>query len=146
MRRNVFLPLVPIAQELGNMVDEFVNKGIHDVFGGTILQYNVPAANIVENETNFTIDVAAPGLDKSDFKINVENNHLVVSVEKEKNVEQKEENYFRKEFNFQSFKRSFRLPEHADIENIKAGYNNGVLSIVIDKKTIVKNEKTIEVK
>lgn len=146
MKRNVFFPLVPIAQELGNMVDEFVNKGLHDVLGGTILQHNMPAANISETEAQFKIDVAAPGLEKQDFKINIENGHLVISVEKEKSEEVKDENFFRKEFNFHSFKRNFRLPEHADESNIKASYTNGVLSIVIDKKLVVKNERTIEVK
>ncbi len=145
MKRNVFFPLAPIAQELGSMVDEFVNKGIHDVFGGTILQHNVPSANIMETDTHFSIDVAAPGLDKQDFKINVENAYLTVAVEKEKASESKDDQYFRKEFNFQSFKRSFKLPEHADESNVKASYNNGVLNVLIGKKTIVKNERTIEV-
>ncbi|MCC6815048.1 MAG: Hsp20 family protein [Saprospiraceae bacterium] len=146
MKRNVFFPLVPIAHELGNLVDDFVNKGMNDVFGGSILQYNMPSANIKETDNNFSIDLAAPGLEKQDFKISVEQNQLVVSSEKEKSSEEKDDNYFRKEFSFHSFKRSFRLPEHADESNIKASYNNGVLNILIGKKTIIKNEKTIEVK
>ncbi|MEP7196686.1 MAG: Hsp20/alpha crystallin family protein [Saprospiraceae bacterium] len=145
MRNKVFLPLVPIAQEIENMVDEFVNKGFHDVFGGTVWQNKTPSANISENENNFSIDIAAPGLEKKDFAINVENSQLHVSVSKENSEENKNENYFRKEFSFQSFKRAFKLPENADTTKITASYNNGVLNIVIEKKPIVKNEKTIEV-
>ncbi|MEO6189288.1 MAG: HSP20 family small heat-shock protein [Saprospiraceae bacterium] len=145
MRRNVLFPLNPVVQEFGNMVDEFVNKGLHDVFGGKAWQNNFPAVNIMENENNFSIDMAAPGLQKHDFKINVENNKLHVSVNLEQSEEKKEDAYFRKEFNFKSFKRSFQLPEHADTSKISAAYNNGVLNISIQKKEIIKDEKNIEV-
>lgn len=145
MKRNVFYPLIPLAQELGYMVDDFVNKGFQDMFGGAMLQQTVPTANIKETETNFAIDVAAPGLEKQDFKINVENGFLVISVEKEKSEETKDDKYYRKEFSFQSFKRSFKLPEHADESSVKASYNNGVLNVLIGKKTVVKSERTIEV-
>ncbi len=146
MRRNMFYPLIPVAQEIGNLVDEFVNKGFHDVIGGSIWQHNFPAANIKENENDFTIDMAAPGLEKKDFKLGVENGQLMISANKEQSTENKDENYYRKEFSYQSFKRSFQLPEHADTSNISATYNNGVLTIVIGKKMIVKDEKIIEVK
>mgnify|MGYP000856041557 FL=1 len=146
MKRNILFPLIPVAQEIGNLVDEFVNKGLNDVMGGSIWQHTYPAVNIRETENSFFIDMAAPGLDKQDFKISAENGMLSVSVNKETSTESKGENFHRQEFNYQSFKRSFHMPEHADPEKINASYNNGVLSISIDKKVVVKNEKTIEVK
>ncbi len=145
MKRNVFFPLIPVAQEIGHMVDEFVNKGLHDVFGGTVWQHNFPPVNIKEDDKQFSIEMAAPGLEKQDFKINVENGMLTISVSKEQTNETNEDNYFKKEFNYQSFKRAFNLPEHADASKISATYNNGVLNIQIEKKVIIKNEKTIEV-
>lgn len=97
-------------------------------------QFKVPAVNVSETETGFTVELAAPGLNKEDFKIDLEKNTLTISAQKE--TEQKEEgkNYHRKEFSFSSFKRSFNLPETVDRENIGAEYKDGVLFLSIPKK------------
>jgi len=102
-----------------------------------------PAVNIVENKEGFRIEVAAPGLDKEDFHINVDKNVLVISSEKEASTEskdEKDEKYFRKEFSYSSFKRSFSLPEYADTDKIKAAHANGVLNVFIPKRDEAKEK------
>jgi len=95
-----------------------------------------PAVNIAENKDGFRIEVAAPGLNKEDFHINIDKRVLVISSEKETKSESKDENdekYYRREFGYFSFKRSFSLPEYADTDNIKATHENGVLNVFIPK-------------
>jgi len=87
-----------------------------------------------ENKDNYKIDVAAPGLDKNDFKVNLDGNLLTVSSEKEMKNEINEEDYLRREFSYSSFSRCFNLPDTADADNIKASHKDGVLSLVIPKK------------
>jgi len=102
-----------------------------------------PAGNIVENKEGFRIEVAAPGLDKEDFHINVDKNVLVISSEKEAGTEskdEKDEKYFRKEFSYSSFKRSFSLPEYAETDKIKATHANGVLNVFIPKRDEAKEK------
>lgn len=109
----------------------------NDVFDNLLKEEKVswmPAVNIMEREKDYKIDLAVPGLDKKDFNIEVENDMLVVSGErKEEKVEEKDK-VTKREFHYGSFKRSFTLPEIADVEKINASYNNGVLSVSIAKK------------
>jgi HSP20 family protein len=96
---------------------------------------NIPAVNVLENNDNFMIEVAAPGLEKKDFHIDLENNLLTISSEKEfKHEEEKNGKFMRREFGYSSFKRSFTLPESIDTEKIGATYKEGVLHITIPKK------------
>jgi len=104
---------------------------------------NSPAINIAENKEGFRIEVAAPGLNKDDFHINVEKRVLVISSEKERSTESKDENdekYYRREFSYSSFKRSFSLPEYADTDKIKATHENGVLNVFIPKREEAKEK------
>ena len=94
----------------------------------------VPAANIQEGDSEFTVELAAPGLEKEDFQINIENGNLAISCEKKDESEVKEKGYTRKEFNYNSFYRSFVLPDSVDQENIKANYKEGVLKLSLPKK------------
>lgn len=94
----------------------------------------VPAVNISENEDGFTLDLAAPGMQKSDFKINLDNNLLTISSEKQDENEEKSEKYSRKEFHYSSFSRSFTLPKSIDFDKIKADYNEGILKISLPKR------------
>lgn len=106
---------------------------------------NVPAVNIAENEDNFQIEFAAPGLTKSDFSINLDNDVLTVKSEKEIQNDESKANYTRKEFSFSSFQRSFTLPETADGEGIKAEYKDGILNIEIPKKEEAKVKPAREI-
>jgi HSP20 family protein len=99
----------------------------------------VPAVNVKDNKDNYTVSLAAPGLKKEDFRIDVEGNMLSISSEKEENKEEKEEKYTRKEYNYSSFCRSFNLPDEVKKEKIEAVYKDGVLTL-----TLPKNETAIK--
>jgi HSP20 family protein len=79
--------------------------------------------------------VAAPGMEKADFKLSLDHNVLTISCEKKKEEEQKDKKFTRKEFSFTSFQRSFTLPESANAEKIDASYKEGILNIIVPKKT-----------
>ena len=129
-----------------SIVDEFFGR---DFMPALDFQtgINVPSVNIVEGKEDFRIEVAAPGLDKSYFKINVENNVLSISSEKEEKTEENEDRYMRREFSYTSFNRSFSLPQTVDPEKISAKHENGVLTISIPKKeeAKVKPARQIEI-
>jgi HSP20 family protein len=107
----------------------------------------VPAVNVVETEKDFEIRMAAPGLKKEDFKITVENDLLTVAVEKESESEERESTYTRQEFSYTRFVRSFSLPDNVQAEQVKARYENGILSLSLPKETPARAQpKSIEVK
>lgn len=93
----------------------------------------MPAVNVHEDESSFRMEVASPGMEKGDFKINVRDNLLLISAEKKTEKKEEDKNFTRREFNYASFRRSFALPENVDQENIKAEYNNGILNVIIPK-------------
>lgn len=109
---------------------------------------SVPAVNVKETEKGFEIEMAAPGLAKKDFSITVENRILTIATEKEEEKEEKEGNYTRREFSYNSFSRSFTLPEGVNEEDVQANYAEGVLRLNVPKKSIAepKLRKAIEVK
>lgn len=127
-----------------------------DVFGKDFLKDffdfesnpSVPDVNVKESKDQYTIEVAAPGMDKKDFNVDVQNNMLVISSEKESKDESKEDkNYLRREFSYTSFQRSFSIPETVDADNIKAKYDNGVLYVELPKKkeAVEKTSKQIKI-
>ena len=93
-----------------------------------------PAANIKETGVDYSIELAIPGKKKGDFEIDVNENILTISSQEQKTNEEKGENFTRKEFSYQSFKRSFRLPEIAEFDKSTARYEDGILKILIPKK------------
>jgi len=95
--------------------------------------HNRPAANIIDNEKDFTIELAVPGMKKDQFRINLEDDILTISVERKEEQAKEEKNYTRREFQYDEFCRSFSMPEIVDQDNIKADYANGVLSVVLPK-------------
>ena len=109
----------------------------------------IPAVNVKETAENFEVEMAAPGMKKDDFKIELDGNMLTISSEKQSQNEEKEEDkYSRKEFSYQSFYRSFQLPkEVVDADKINARYENGVLHLLIPKREEVKQKprRTIEI-
>ncbi|MES2133944.1 MAG: Hsp20/alpha crystallin family protein [Bacteroidota bacterium] len=100
--------------------------------------HTVPSVNIKETDKSFELDFAAPGLEKKNFKIELVDDKLVISAQQEVATEEKNENadsFTRKEFNYNSFSRSFVLPEKmVDKESINASYENGILKVMIPKK------------
>ena len=99
----------------------------------------VPAVNIAENDNEYYIELAAPGLKKDDFKINIDKNILTISVEKKTESTVEDKRYNRREYGYSSFVRSFTLPEGADQNKIDAAYNDGVLEIIVGKREEAKN-------
>lgn len=94
----------------------------------------VPAVNITESKDEYHVSLAAPGLKKSDFKIDLEGNMLSIGSEKEESKEEKEGTYTRKEYSYSSFSRSFTLPEEINQDKIEATYEDGVLKLRLPKK------------
>ncbi len=95
---------------------------------------NIPPVNITEHKDEYKVSLAAPGLKKSDFKIDVDGNLLTISSEQEENKEEKEKTFTRKEYSFSSFSRTFTLPEEINKEKIEAKYEEGVLKISLPRK------------
>lgn len=109
-----------------------------------------PLVNVMEGKEDFQLEIAAPGLNKSDFEINVEKELLTVStnVKKETTENMEDSKYIRKEFEYSNFKRTFQLPKTIDITKIEAHLNNGILTLVLAKKEEAKElpPRIIEVK
>lgn len=99
-----------------------------------------PLMNVVETESQFRIELAAPGLKKEDFKINLKDNVLTITTDLERTFVEGEK-YRKREFDFQKFKRTYELPDHADPEQITAQYENGLLLIYIGKKAHQETEE-----
>jgi HSP20 family protein len=100
------------------------------------LMDTTPSINIREEKENYKIELAAPGLKKEDFKIEVDKNILTISSEQESENKQGGESsgYLRNEYNYSSFSRSLSLPENVDSDNIMAKYENGILLLTVPKK------------
>ncbi|MCY1719200.1 Hsp20/alpha crystallin family protein [Prolixibacteraceae bacterium Z1-6] len=127
-------------------------------FEGNLMDWNtknfagsnstLPAVNVKENQDEYIIDVAAPGLSKNDFKLNYDNGRLTISSEKKEEKEEKEgEVITRKEFCYQSFQRSFTVPETVvNADKISAKYNNGILQVTLPKREEIKPKPAKEIK
>jgi HSP20 family protein len=104
-------------------------------------QWNkMPAVNVKETPKAYLIEVAAPGFDKHDFKVNVEDGVMTIRAEKKTETEDKDKEYLRKEFSYSRFERQFALPDGVIEKNVKAEYVNGVLFVNIPRKEVdVKN-------
>lgn len=102
----------------------------------------LPAVNIRETNDNFIVEMAAPGMNKEDFKVELDGNNLVISSDKKDTYEEKEgDRCIRREFSYQSFQRSFQLSKDVvDVDSIQAKYENGVLNLVIPKKEEAKQK------
>ncbi len=101
---------------------------------------STPAVNVIEGKDNFKIEVAAPGLDKKDFNIDLDQDVLTISSEKETEDKEEKDQYMRREFCYSTFCRSFTLPESADADNISAKHKDGILTISIPKKEEAKEK------
>merc|ERR1711976_17879 len=114
-----------------NVLDNIFND---DFFNARTFPTNAPAFNIKEEANGFAIELAAPGLNKEDFNIELKNGLLSISTEKKVEDKEEKENYIRKGFSYQSFKRSFQLPKTVDATKVGANYENGVLTLSLPKK------------
>ncbi|WPR70747.1 Hsp20/alpha crystallin family protein [Flavobacterium sp. NG2] len=131
------MTIVRYQNQFPSLFDRFFNNDFdswnRDNFSMT--NTTLPSLNIKENSDAFFVEVAAPGFEKSDFNIELNDDLLTISSEKEvKNEEKEEERITKQEFSYQSFTRSIRLPELVEEDKIQAKYDNGILSITIPKK------------
>lgn len=133
-----FNPFVPGRSFFNDFSDAFFNTNIGNFIGSDFVLSN-PSVNVIESDNQFKIEVAAPGLEKKDFNLSIEQNQLIIESSKKEEKEIREEKFTRREFNYTAFKRSFSLPESVDSSKITATYENGVLNILLPK---VKDAKT----
>ncbi len=136
IKKNSFLPTIP------QFFDDFFTRDIYDwgFQNNSSTNTTLPTVNIVENNDAFTVEMAAPGMEKKDFHIELNNEILTISSQREDSNELKEgDRYARREFSYQSFARSFHLPKSVvDESKIVAKYENGMLRVSIPKKEEVK--------
>src|ERR1700750_1191550 len=119
----------------------------NDTFFSDRMITRVPAVNISESENNYHVELAAPGLKKEDFKLNLERNQLSISVEQSAEQQDAQKNYSKREYSYSSFVRSFTLPDTADDSQINATYTDGILRIDIAKREEAKMvRRQIEIK
>ncbi len=145
------MSLVRFSNQMPSLFDRFWENDLFDWSNRNYSNTNttLPAVNIKEDEDGFEVEMSAPGLDKKDFKIELNNSVLTISSEKKVENETKEGQQFtRREFSYQSFCRSFSLPETVEGEKIGAKYENGILRLSIPKKEEAKPKpaKQIEIK
>ncbi|SIT04398.1 Hsp20/alpha crystallin family protein [Belliella pelovolcani] len=130
----------------------FWPKSVQDFFGADPFdlekdfwmqrkELEIPSANVIENDNEFKLELATPGFDKKDFKIDVSDGVLSISAEREQKSEEEKENYHKKEFSYSSVRRSFSLPNHIEESKIDAKYENGILKVIIPKNDAAANHK-----
>jgi len=135
---------MPGFSTFSNMLDNLFEREFPDLFRSD-LAHTVPAVNVIENNDSFQLEIAAPGMNKNDFRIKIDNNILTIAGKKEHNKEDNNNKYTRKEFSYCSFERSFTLPNTVNSENINASYENGVLNLIIPKKEEAKEKPVREI-
>ena len=119
-RRNAFFPV-------------HFNAFFNEIAKANTFVNQNPAVNVAEEDLAYRLEVAVPGLRKEDIDLKIEDETLIISASKEEKTEESKENYTRREFNFNNFERRFELNESIDIENIKADFSEGILSIFLPK-------------
>lgn len=127
----------PAQRSFNNLVDHFFTDFPSMSRAGQDFRQLTPV-NVKESENGYVLEVVAPGLNKEDFRIDLDKQTLTISAEKKAEAEDKSNRQIRTEYKFQSFKRSFTVDEKIDTENISAQYVNGVLALNLPKKTEVK--------
>jgi HSP20 family protein len=130
----------PGAKYFNNLMDDLFSPMpslFGDEFNGAGWKHSVPV-NVKEKEKEYLLEVVAPGFEKENFKIDLEQNILTISAETKTETENANEKELRKEYKYQSFKRSFTVDENIDAASISAKYVNGVLTLNLPKKEEVK--------
>lgn len=130
----------PFQKSFNNLFEDFFND-MPVAFRNDLMpvgKNNLTPVNIKETEKSYNLEVVAPGFEKNDFKVSLDKNILTISAEKENETKEDNEKSILREYSYRSFKRSFTLDEKIDAVNIDAKYVNGVLTLNLPKKEIVK--------
>jgi len=141
--------LVKFSDQFPSMFNRFFDDNMLDWTNRNFSDTNttLPSVNVKENTDEYMVEVAAPGFEKNQFKIELNNDVLTISSEKKfENETKDEERVTRKEFSYQSFSRSFTLPTLVERDKINAKYEKGILSITIPKKEEAKPKPTKQIK
>ncbi|WP_339756730.1 Hsp20/alpha crystallin family protein [Algoriphagus aquimarinus] len=148
MKRNGYSPAT-------SLFDDFPSRGLVDWldaagFGRSTESSTLPSVNIAETGNDFRVEMAVPGMQKENFKVELDNNTLTIQAAVSENSEdttRENVNYARKEFSYRSFKRSFYLPNTVESDNIEAKYQDGILKLIIPKREEAKQKpvKTIQI-
>ena len=149
-RWDPFRELTVLQDRMNRLFQDFAPRGEQELTAGNF----VPPVDIYEDEHSVTLKVEVPGLDPKDVDVRVENNTLTIRGERKFEKDEKEENFHRVERRYGAFVRSFTLPNTVDTDNVKADYDNGVLTIRLLKRAEAKpkqikvnvGQKTIEAK
>ena len=133
-----------LLNQMPVLFDDFFNRDLFNWGNQNFSDTNttVPAVNIKETAENYEVEVAAPGMTKNDFKVELDGNNLIISSERSHQKEERDdERYSRKEFSYQSFQRTLNLhKEVVDVDKIVAKYENGLLLLLIPKKEEAKQK------
>jgi HSP20 family protein len=133
---NDFVPAT-----FSSLIDKYFNESLVKSGGSSF----VPKVDVIENDNQYEIHVAVPGVNKDDLKIDLHDNYLTISGERKISEEKKEKNFRSIETQYGSFTRSFSLPENVAVEKIDAKYNNGILELTIPKDEKKQLKKSIKV-
>lgn len=121
------------SSKIDHMIQDMLNSSLSDIIGADFLNTQA-ASNIIDMDKSYVIELAAPGLKKADFDIQMEKQVLSIAVHKESNTQEDTVDYKRREFSYKKFKRRYRLPDTLDLNTVHAQYKNGLLRIEFDKK------------
>lgn len=125
---------------LPDLWEDFFNEPFFNAFPAFSAQGTrvsvIPEVNVIENPEDFRIELAAPGLERNDFRVEVQDGVLNISAEKEEEKKEEDKNFKRREFSFSSFSRSFVLPDNLLADGIDAKYENGILKLTLPKKEV----------
>jgi len=139
--------MLPVLNtNLPGILNEFFDDDWTKTYYSGKTNNSEPAVNILEGKDNFSIEIAAPGLKKEDFKIDLENEVLKVSTSEEEVKESSEQKVLKCGFNYKGFEKSFYLPETVDTDKISAKYDNGILYIGVPKKEYAIERPAREIK
>ena len=132
------------GQNMTNLYDDLFSRDLWNwgLANNSTTNTTIPAVNIKETAENFEVEMAAPGMRKEDFRVELDGNNLTISSETRNENEMKEgDRYTRREYSYQSFQRSFTLPKNVvDVDQIGAKYENGVLNLLIPKREEAKQK------
>ncbi|WPP48654.1 Hsp20/alpha crystallin family protein [Catalinimonas niigatensis] len=147
VKRNNGLTSDRYVPSVAQFFDDFFTRDFFDWPSTSNTGTTIPKVNIQETDNEFRVEMAAPGMKKDDFKVELDNNVLSISSEFSKDEAQHTDSkYSRREFSYQSFQRSFRLPETVEADKIKAKYEDGVLHLLIPKREEAKRKPARTIK
>lgn len=136
-----------LLPSLPSWFDDILGKGLGTEFMSNFnTGITLPAVNVINLDNEFVIDMAVPGLKKSDFDINIDNNVLSIGVETKTESNEQKEHYTRREFGYSSFKRTFTIPDSVNTDKISAEYTDGILKINLPKREEAKKKPVKQIK